>query len=106
MAGFGTSIILNNDASSYMEDKTSKLQTETGVDIDWQDNKTVGIILLAGGVIGFVSAFFLSKMLFLVAAVLILAGAAPLLEDLQAIKVTFPIILAGVALIVLKNKIL
>ena len=106
MAGFGTSILLDSGAPSYLEDETSKLQEKSGIDVDWKDNKTVGIILLVGGVVGFVSAFLLSKMLFAVAAVLILAGAAPLLQDRQAIVVTSPLILAGFALLFLKKKIL
>ena len=106
MAGVRTKILMDSGASSFLEKETAKLQEQSGVDVDWKDNKTVGMILLAGGVIGFVSAFFLSKMLFVVAAVLILAGSAPLLEDPQAITVTFPIILAGVALLFMKNKIL
>ena len=106
MAGFGTSILMNSGASSYAESETSALQEKSGIDIDWKDNKTVGTILLAGGVIGFICAFLLGKMLFLAAALLILAGAAPLAVDLQAIKVTFPLILAGLSMLFFKNKIL
>lgn len=106
MAGFGTSILMSSDASAYAEEKTATLQQKTGIDVDWKDNKTVGTVLLAGGVVGFVCAFMLSRMLFGAAALLILAGLAPLWADWHAIMITFPLVLTGVAILIFNKKIM
>lgn len=106
MAGFGASILLSSGASSNAEEKTSALQQKTEIDVDWKDNKTVGTILLGGGLICFVCAFLVSKMLVAVAAVLILTGAAPLLADWHAIVITFPLILTGLAILIFNKKIM